>query len=381
MNNEKSILLIDSDTNFLTTTRHFLENWHFHVTTASSACEGLEKILSSKPDLIVMDIDMPTMSGHEICARLKAHEETRHIPIIILSSRNDTMDKVEALNLGAADYIYKGVSPEELHARIKVIIRETSPEGKDGIAYEKSKRILELRNILDRKELRTLYQPIVNLATRQTLGYESLVRGPQGSDLENPLTLFATASEADMYFELDKMCIYLTLERADFLSNQQILFINVNPDTLGNNDFQGMQFLHNTPLAPSQLCLELTERTGFENFTQLTANLERYRLKGMKAAIDDIGEGYSSLKAIAELKPEYMKIDMALIRGIDVDEVRVSIVSLLVDFARKVKSQLIGEGIETEAEYRTLMSLGIKYGQGYYFAKPQDASVFRTSQQ
>jgi EAL domain-containing protein (putative c-di-GMP-specific phosphodiesterase class I) len=204
------------------------------------------------------------------------------------------------------------------------------------------------------------------------MGYEALSRGPQGTVLENPVDLFAVAVDENMFTELDALALSLAVQRAGFLSHNHILFLNVNPAFIDADYFKYLDFLKDSKIIPSSICIEITERTCIKNFTKLSSMLEYFQRLGMKIAIDDVGEGYSSLKAIAELKPDFIKAGMSLIRNIDSDTTKNSLVQLIAELAIKMKSHVIAEGIETEEEYKTLLKLGVEYGQGFLFAKPSE---------
>lgn len=369
METKKLILLIDDEPDFLVTMRFFLENSNFRTITASSPEEGLEKA-RLKPDLILLDLIMPGMDGHEVCRRLKEDSTTLFIPIIMLTSHDKTLDKVEALNLGVADYIGKHFPFEEILARIKAVLREKTIALSLEAIQERNKKILELRRIIDEVNLRILFQPIVELPTRQPIGYEAFTHGPKGSFLENAVDLFSLANEANMFYELDKLCLSLAIKKASFIPSEQLLFLNTDPTVIDKQYFRNLNFLEDYPVRPSRICLEITERTCITNFSRLSDDLNYLRSLGIRVAIDDVGEGYASLKAIAELKPEFIKIDISLVRNVDSDGVKNNLVQFIVNLGKKINSCLIAEGIETEEEYNMLLFLGVDYGQGYLFARP-----------
>ena len=371
METKKLILIIDDEPDFMEMMRFFLENANFRVIIASTPEEGLEKALL-KPDLILLDLMMPRMDGHEVCRRLKENDLSLSISIIMLTCKDRTFDKVEAFNLGVTDYIGKQFPFEEILARIRAVLRETSPEITFQAKQERNKKILELGKIINEKNLRTLYQPVVVLSTRQPIGYEALTRGPLGSPLENAADLFALANEENMFPELDRICLSLAAKKATFLSPNHLLFLNTDPIVLNKEYFKNLDFLKDSTLSPYQICIEITERTCVKNFAKLSADLGYFKSLGAKVAIDDVGEGYSSLKAIAELKPEFIKVDMGLVRNVNADGIKGSLIQVIADLTKKVNSHLIAEGIETEEEYKTLLSLGVEYGQGYLFAKPSE---------
>lgn len=371
MENKKLILLIDDEPDFTDTMQLLLTNSGFRTEVAYNPREGIKKA-SLKPDLILLDLNMPQMNGHQVCRQLKENAPTQNIPIIMLTAFNKTIDKVEALNLGVADYISKSFPFEEILARIKAVLRERAVAEDPKTLQEKNEKIIELRKIIDEKNIKILFQPIVELATKNPIGYEALTRGPKGTFLESPINLFSLAVETNMFFELDRLCRNTSAQKAKFITKNNILFLNTDPSIIDTDYFKNMEFLSGTTLLPSQICIEITERTSVKNFSELGSKLAYFKSMGIKTAIDDVGSGYSTLAAVAQLNPEFIKIDMSLIRNVDSDETKKNLVQVIITLAKKLNCQIIAEGIETENEYNTLLSLGVKYGQGYLFAKPHE---------
>ena len=122
-------------------------------------------------------------------------------------------------------------------------------------------------------------------------------------------------------------------------------------------------------------CLEITERTAIDDFPGFRREVDRLRDRGFQVAIDDIGTGYSSLQAVSEVHPDFLKVDMSLIRHIDRSLIKKGLVSALVEMGRKIGSRVIAEGIEREEELQALMECGVQYGQGFYFGEPAPAFV------
>ena len=369
MEKTHTLLLIDDERDFLFTMQIFFESAHFKVITALGPHEGLEKA-RLKPDLILLDLSMPDMDGFQVCRHLKEDNDTKHIPIIMLTLRAETFDKVTAFDLGVADYMGKSFSFDEILARVKAVLRSTSSGNTGNVTEERNMKVLELRNILDKKDIRAFYQPIIDLSTKIPIGYEGLSRGPAGTFFESPVNLFSFASESDMLFELDSLCRDVSVRNAGFLKKGQLLFLNADPVAISTSRFQELGFLNGSKISPEQVCIEITERTYVKNLPALSKNLKMARSMGVKLAIDDVGEGYSSLNAVAELKPEFIKVDISIVRNIHADSVKCNLVHLIAGLSDSIGSSLVAEGIETEDEYRKILSLGVKYGQGYLFAKP-----------
>jgi len=122
-NAQPHILVIDDEPQILRALRTILGAKHFHVSTASRGEEGLAMAAANPPDLIILDLGLPDIDGFTVCSRLR---EWTHIPIIVLSVREDEHDKVRALDEGADDYLVKPFGIEELLARIRVALRHSA---------------------------------------------------------------------------------------------------------------------------------------------------------------------------------------------------------------------------------------------------------------
>lgn len=231
----------------------------------------------------------------------------------------------------------------------------------------------EFRRLLSENRLRTVYQPIVNLTSGEILAWEALTRGPEGSIFESPAALFDYAEDAGEIFALEKACRECAIRNFGKVDSNKKLFINIHPRTLADPAFhpgETMRMLRRYGLSPSQVVFEITERHAIRDFTTFHRTLEHYRGQGYKVAIDDVGTGYNGLWSIAELRPDYIKIDMSLTRGIDTNPVKRALLETFVAFAEKIGAKIISEGIETGTELSGLISMGTHYGQGFYLARP-----------
>lgn len=122
------------------------------------------------------------------------------------------------------------------------------------------------------------------------------------------------------------------------------------------------------------LILEITERTAVDDYPR-TRKAVRALGDQVRLAVDDAGAGFASLRHIAELRPDYVKLDMGLVRRIDRDPARQALVAGMVHYALQSGCTLIGEGIETENERRVLRRLGVGFGQGYLLGRPAKAGA------
>ena len=229
-----------------------------------------------------------------------------------------------------------------------------------------------LQEIILRENVSTVFQPIVDLKEWTVLGYEALTRGPQGTDLESPYVLFDIATEADLTFELDRLCRRKALVAASRLDPNYLVFINTLPITFRDPEFHGklmIDFLEGNRLSPSRIVLEITERLAIENYSLFLEAIHYFTDIGFEVAVDDMGAGYSGLEKIVHLKPNYLKFDLMLVRDIHTSFVKREMIKAMLSLASNVDVRVIAEGIETREELETLLDLGIEYGQGFYFAK------------
>lgn len=231
----------------------------------------------------------------------------------------------------------------------------------------------ELLRIIRNKEIQAVLQPIVDLSDGSVMGYEALARGPAGSALQMPDRLFAAAAKYKLLLSLEHVCREAAIMSSKYLTQVQHLFINITPEVINDPEFRNgrtKQLVLHHGLVPEQVTFEITERTAICDFGNFTRALHHYRRQGYCIAVDDAGAGYSSLQAIAELYPDFIKLDMSIVRDIHNNPLKMAILEALVNLASAMNSRIIAEGVETADELLTVMKLGVGYAQGFLVAKP-----------
>lgn len=227
--------------------------------------------------------------------------------------------------------------------------------------------------ILRKREISTLYQPIINFKTNSILGWEALSRGPENSSFRSPIVLFETAELLGSLFALEKLCRETAFENAGAFKEGQKLFLNIHPRTMADPEFtpgKTTELMERAGLKPENIVFEITEQHSVQDFNLFYRTLDHYRSQGFKVAVDDVGAGYAGLLTIAELQPEFIKLDKSLIANIHRDPVKRALVETTVTFANKIGSQIIAEGIEKKEQAVCLMDKGVHCGQGYFLARP-----------
>lgn len=234
---------------------------------------------------------------------------------------------------------------------------------------------VQLSNILKEEKVNTEFQAVVSLKTGDIIGYEAFGRGPSGSLLHQPIDLLNAASIYDKGMELELLFKKKTMEKIQGLRENVLLFVNIDSNTLSNIDFVTQftnKLLSDYNISPSSIIFEITEKTAIKDYTNLKSTLKYCYSQGYRIAIDDAGSGYSGMKTIMEISPQFLKIDIDLIRDIDKDSFKQAIVNSFVNLAASTNIKLIAEGIETKGELETLIKLGVYAGQGFFLQKPAD---------
>ena len=238
--------------------------------------------------------------------------------------------------------------------------------------------LARLQEILAKQQLNALFQPIIGMQNAEIIGYEGLIRGPADSPLHAPMNLFKVAKRNNLTVKVEHMCRRVVLESFAKLGLPGKLFLNVSPEALLQPDAthgETLDLIQRLGISPERLIIELTESHPTADYELLRKAVTHYRNMGFQIAIDDLGEGFSSLRLWSELRPEYVKIDMHFIQGINRDPVKLQFVRSIQEIAQTSGTVVIAEGIETEIEMLVIRDLGIACGQGYHIARPNSDPV------
>jgi diguanylate cyclase (GGDEF)-like protein len=227
-----------------------------------------------------------------------------------------------------------------------------------------------ISSLLASGQIVSAVQPLLRLSDESVVGYEALARFPPNPSLVSPDDLFASAAALNMQAAVDLACIRAALRAAAWVRAD--LFVNVLIGTL--LDPYGMATLdrvvREADANPRSIVLEFSEREPVTDLTRLQRIAAELRGRGFRIAVDDAGAGHASMRVIAELRPEFIKVDRSLINTIDTDRARRALVAALLSFSGHIGSRLVAEGIETGAEKDTLLSLGVQFGQGWALGFP-----------
>ncbi len=226
----------------------------------------------------------------------------------------------------------------------------------------------DVREVISARAFTPVFQPIVELTTRRFVGYEALTRFNDG---RRPDLAFLAADKVGMMVQLETACLNVQIDQARRLPAGSFVSLNVSPALATAL----IPLLDVVSGADRPVVLEITEHAEIDDYPRLMAALDQVRSHAM-LAVDDAGAGYAGLHHILELRPQYVKLDISLVRNIDNDPARQAMVTGMTRFAESVGCALIAEGIETENELTALKLLRVQYGQGFFLARPAPIGAF-----
>jgi len=261
----------------------------------------------------------------------------------------------------------------KLESRIYSAIREAQSVAKGTLDLKIARLLPEFKELIEKEKLGVVYQPIVSLHTGTIMGWEALVRGPENGPFRSPGVIFDLAEKTGLLYAVEKLCRKQAIKNIGQLGPGQKLFLNIHPRTISDPGFvsgETLTFIKKAGFQPENVVFEITERHHIHDYVLFNETLQHYRKQGYLVAIDDMGAGFSSLQSIAEINPDYLKIDMSLVKDINASRVKKALLETFTAFGEKMGCMIIAEGIETRPELETLMNLGVHYGQGFYLARP-----------
>jgi EAL domain-containing protein (putative c-di-GMP-specific phosphodiesterase class I)/AmiR/NasT family two-component response regulator len=354
------------------------------VLCLSDPFEALARCVQDPPDLLVLDMHMPELDGFKVMDQLRRELSDDHfLPILVLTADVTVETRDRALEAGAIDFLSKPFDRNEISLRVANLVEvgslyrriasdnerlrieleaERAEEGR--AAEDRRVRAARIEHILASQDLAIAYQPVVDLREGTVVGTEALTRFPNGD--RPPNLWFDDAHAVGMGAELEVLAIDTALRQLGALPLDTFLAINLSPSVIESG------LLHQVleRIDGRRVVIELTEHSRIEDYDGLIDQLDAFRLQGIRVAVDDAGAGYSGLRHILRLRPDLLKMDIELIRGINDDPARRALASALMLFAEEIGAVVVAEGIETREELETLQALGVRFGQGYHLARP-----------
>lgn len=237
-----------------------------------------------------------------------------------------------------------------------------------------------LETVLARGGLYPVFQPIISLGDASIHAHEALIRGPTGSALHTPDALLRAAAQECLVFEFEYACLVTALRAWGRMDVPGRLFVNVSATVLKQLvRLRGLpallDLITGLGILPRMLVLEITEHERVDDMDALAEVVAQIHMAGVSLALDDFGDGRSSLRLWSQLKPEVVKIDKYFTRNISQHGDKLKTIQALLQIADIFGTSLVAEGIETKEDLRVLRDLGIAYGQGYFLGHPDPKPV------
>lgn len=372
---EPRILLVDDDEGIRRDYAKVLRRLGFAIETAADGQEAADLLSGGSFDVIVTDLAMPRMGGIEFLRTVRQHD--LDVPVVLMTGQPGLATAVEAVEYGAFRYLTK---PVDLDVLGEVVRRAVSMHQMATLKREALELVgAEGRHLGDRasldarfsnaiEQLWMAYQPIVHWPERVVFAYEALVRSSEPS-LKSPLDLLDAAERLGRLPDLGRRIRDQVAHSAPEAPPNVLLFVNLHPADL--DDFELFSPVSALAAVASRVVLEVTERSSLDGVHGLAIKIAKLRQLGFRIAIDDLGAGYAGLSSFSQLEPEFVKLDMSLIRGVDTSTRKRSLVRTMTQLCRtELGIQVVSEGVETQQERDVLALDGCDLMQGYLFAKP-----------
>lgn len=223
--------------------------------------------------------------------------------------------------------------------------------------------------------LACVFQPIAAIEDGTVFAHEALIRGPQGSPLQGADALLQLARREDRLVEFELFCARQAMRQWGGMNQPGRLFVNISADALVRGLLRGgvdqlVAQLSSWGISPRMLVFEITEHERVTDMPALLAAAQVLRGTGVALALDDFGDGHSSLRLWSELRPDFVKIDKYFSREISEHADRLQTLRALKQIAAVFSTQLVAEGIERVEDLQALRDLAIGYGQGYLLGRP-----------
>jgi EAL domain-containing protein (putative c-di-GMP-specific phosphodiesterase class I) len=358
------ILLADDDAAVARSLTRVLEKADYTVATAADGRIAADILKGETFDLVLSDISMPSLNGLDI-------------PGILMTGSPDVRTAIKALEHGALRYLTKPIDNAAVLTEVAYAVRMCR------LARLKREALLHLGDLdkfvgdragLDSRFRRALglvnmvYQPIVSWATHEVFAHEALVRSAEPT-LAHPGALFDAAERTGRLHDLGRAIRTAVANRTS--DSAGLMFVNLHPLDLEDEELSSPTSALSR--VAHRVVLEITERASLDGVRDVGARIAALRKLGFKIALDDLGAGYAGLTSFTQLRPDFVKLDMSLVRGIDEDLTKQRVVGTMTTLCRELGMLVVAEGIETAAERDAVLRLGCDLLQGYLFARPGPA--------
>jgi EAL domain-containing protein (putative c-di-GMP-specific phosphodiesterase class I) len=366
------VLLVDDDGLVRRALRRVLGRAGFTVEEAADGARAVEAVGPDRFDVIVSDINMPNLDGIAMLAAVR--ERDLDLPVVLVTAMPQIETATRAVEFGAFRYLIKPVDPAELiqvvrraaqvHRLARIRRAAMQSLGRDAsTAGDVAGQEALLRRAL--ASIAMHYQPIVDARTGALFAQEALLRT---APTANPLSVIEAADALDRTDELGRAIRSHVAVDLETLADGPLVFLNIHPRDLDDDSLYD-------PGAPvsrfaSRIVLEVTEQASLRGIGDLRNRIGRLRALGYRLAVDDYGVGNAGLSSIDALNPDLLKVDMSLVRDVDRDRTKQTLIRSTIALCRDLEVRVVLEGVERVEELEMARSLGADFVQGYLLSRP-----------
>lgn len=373
------ILLVDDESDLLRAYRRALTGAGYQVETAGDGASAVETFQKGRFHAVVSDIAMPHMNGVQLLRAIREHD--LDVPVILVTGEPSVETAIQALDYGALRYLVKPVDTSVLLQTVEqaVHLQRMAIMKRQALAMigEVDKQLgdragleVKFESALDKMFM--VYQPIVRWSDKSISGWEALVRSKEPT-IPHPGALFDAAERLGRLTDLSRAIrVKAPLPMLEAPERGR-LFYNLHVRDLTDESL----FDPSAPLAQiaDRVVLEITERASLDEVRDVRSRVAQLRELGFRIAVDDLGAGYAGLSSFAQLEPDVVKLDMALIRDVHKSLTKQKLIRSMTGLCEEMGLEVVAEGVENAQERDVLVELGCDLFQGFFFARPGPAFV------
>jgi EAL domain-containing protein (putative c-di-GMP-specific phosphodiesterase class I) len=366
------LLIVDDDVVVLQSTGRLLRSFGYVVVEVKNGQEALALLEHEPFDIVLSDIGMPGLDGIELLRRV--HHRDPYVPVVLFTGAPEVGTAIQALEHGAFRYLTKPVAFDDLR-RVLERAAQLRRFGKlqrfaEGLFATGSPETPDVESLFARalSNLWLAFQPIVNVRTQRVFGYEALLRCNL-AELSTASAVLDLAQKLDRIEELGRAVRSAAAQAIGLAPADAVLFVNLHATEL--NDPVLVDPCSPLSRHAERVVLEITERAPLDSVRDVRRRVGMLRDMGYRIAVDDLGAGYSGLGTFALLEPEFVKLDMGLLRDVHVQPTKQKVIRSLSALARDMGMLVVAEGVERREERDTLIELGCELLQGFLFARPE----------
>jgi len=377
------VLLVEDEADTALAHAQHLRNSNFQVMIAEDGQKAVTLLRAKQAtdfDVIVSDIRLPGVNGMHVLEEVRTFN--KEIPFIFTTAYPCMESAIAGINQGGTwGYLVKPIDPKVLSekvaraASLHKLQRLSVQAAQATTVRTNTSHNLSVEFDAALSSLWMAYQPIISIRNRRVHAYEALVRN-ESRTLRSPPDLIEAARALGRLYDLGRAIrsqVAVDINVAgEHLPADVKVFVNINPNDLSDPMLTSIGGDQYAPLLKyaHRIVFEVTERSALHTVSNLTQARSSLRALGYSVAVDDLGQGHAGLNSLVQLDPEYVKLDMLLIRDIHNDSIRQNIVQSMFQLCGSSGMGVIAEGVETHDEHAALVKLGADLLQGYLYARP-----------